>query len=207
MIQNIVFDIGNVLADFRLKEFLADQGFDAAMIKRIIKASVLSPFWGQYERAELTVEEAFQGFASCDPEIDQELRKAYASVEGMLTIRPYAIDLVRKLKEAGYGVYYLSNYSEKAYRECGESLAFMPYMDGGLVSFQVGQTKPDPRMYQLLLEQYHLQAEECLFIDDTEENVIVAQSLGFEGLVFKSLDQLQVEIMKYMVPEITITEV
>ncbi len=197
MIQNIVFDIGNVLADFRLKEFLADQGFDAAMIKRIIKASVLSPFWGQYERAELTAEEAFRGFASCDPEIDQELRKAYASVEGMLTIRPYAIDLVRKLKEAGYGVYYLSNYSEKAYRECGESLAFMPYMDGGLVSFQVGLTKPDPRMYRLLLERYRLQAEECLFVDDTEENVASARDLGFEGIVFQSLEHLLEQLQGY----------
>ena len=39
MIKNIVFDISNVLAPFRFKEFLAEKGFDAAMIKRIIKAS------------------------------------------------------------------------------------------------------------------------------------------------------------------------
>ena len=40
MIKNIVFDIGNVLVDFRLKEFLAEKGFDAPMIKRLLKASV-----------------------------------------------------------------------------------------------------------------------------------------------------------------------
>ena len=45
MIHNIVFDIGGVLADYRIKEFLADKGFDTPMIKRILKASVLSPFW------------------------------------------------------------------------------------------------------------------------------------------------------------------
>ena len=41
MIRNIVFDISNVLAPFRFKEFLAEKGFDAAMIKRIIKASAM----------------------------------------------------------------------------------------------------------------------------------------------------------------------
>ena len=173
------------------------------MIKRIVNASVFSPFWGRFERAELTEEETLQGFASCDPEIAQELRKAFSSVEGMLTIRPYAIDLVRDLKQAGYGVYYLSNYSEKAYRECGESLAFMPYMDGGLVSFQVGLTKPDPRMYRLLLEQYQLHAEECLFIDDTEENVSIARELGFEGIVFQSFEHLQEQLKYYGIREIT----
>ena len=48
---------------------------------------------------------------------------------GSVVIRDYAIPLVQQLKNAGYGVYYLSNYSKKAYDECGESLAFMPYMD------------------------------------------------------------------------------
>ena len=42
MIRNIVFDISNVLAPFRFKEFLAEKGFDAAMIKRTIKASAMT---------------------------------------------------------------------------------------------------------------------------------------------------------------------
>ena len=41
MIRNIVFDISNVLAPFRFKEFLAEKGFDAVMIKRIIKVSAI----------------------------------------------------------------------------------------------------------------------------------------------------------------------
>ena len=124
-IRNIVFDIGGVLADFRLKEFLAEQGFTTDVIKRIVKASVLSPYWMQFERGEITEEEAYQGFASMDPEIEEEMRRAYSNVSGMLTSREYAIPLVKKLKESGYRVFYLSNYSRKAYDECGESLGFM----------------------------------------------------------------------------------
>ena len=49
-IRNIVFDIGGVLADFRIKEFLSEKGFDGTMIRRILNASVMSPYWGQFER-------------------------------------------------------------------------------------------------------------------------------------------------------------
>lgn len=196
MIHNIVFDIGGVLADYRIKEFLADKGFDAPMIKRILKASVLSPFWGRFERGELTEEETLRGFADADPEIETELRIAYSSVAGMLSIRDYAIPLVRGLKDAGFRVYFLSNYSKKAYDECGESLAFMPYMDGGLVSFQVGMTKPDAAMYQRFLNEYSLKAEECVFVDDTAENVEAAKRIGLEGIVFTSYDELISELQR-----------
>ena len=112
----------------------------------------------------------------------------------MLVMRDYAIPLVRRLKRAGYGVYYLSNYSKKAYDECAESLAFMPYMDGGVVSFRVGMTKPDPRMFRCFLEKYGLRAEDCAFIDDTAENVTAARALGFEGIVFQNHDALLAEL-------------
>lgn len=196
---NIIFDIAGVLADYRIKEFLADKGFDTAMVRRILKASVMSPFWGQFERGEITEEETLQGFASMDPEIERELRLSYSSVAGMLTTSPYAITLVQQLKKAGYGVYFLSNYSRKAYNECGESLAFMPCMDGGLVSFKVGITKPDPKMYQLFLEKYDLQAEDCIFVDDTSENVEVAKHLGFKGIVYTTYESLTTELEQFLV--------
>lgn len=190
MIRNIVFDIGGVLADFRLMEFLTEKGFDVPMIKRILKASVMSTYWGSFERGELTEEETLRGFASLDPENEGNLRTAFSNIEGMLTMRQYAIPLVKALKESGLRVYYLSNYSKKAYDECAGSLEFMPYMDGGLVSFLAGRTKPDPEMYRMFLLKYGLRADECVFIDDTGENVEAAKALGFSGIVFRDYEDL-----------------
>ena len=190
MIRNIVFDIGGVLADFRINEFLTEKGLDAPMIGRVLKASVMNPYWGKFERGEVTEEETLLAFAAADPEIESELRLAFTSLSGMLVMREYAIPLVQRLKKAGYGVYYLSNYSKKAYDECAESLGFMPFMDGGIVSFKVGMTKPDPRMFICFLEQYGLQPEECVLIDDTAENVKAATALGFAGIQFTSREQL-----------------
>ena len=194
MIKNIVFDIGGVLADYRVEEFLAEKGFDGPMIKRILAASVKSPYWGKFERGEVTEDEALAGFAESDPGIADELRLAFNSVEGMLTARDFTIPLIESLKQAGYGVYYLSNYSKKAYDECGESLSFMPHMDGGIVSFQVGMTKPDPRMFQLFLDRFGLSAESCAFVDDTAENVQAARELGFAGVHFTDYGRLVADL-------------
>ena len=194
MIKSVVFDIGGVLADYNVVGFLGAKGFGKEMIRRILKASVMTPYWGMFERDEVSEEEALQGFASADPEIEEELRRAFSSVEGMLTPRDFVIPLMKELKSAGYGVYYLSNYSRKAYDECGESLAFMPYMDGGLVSFMAGKTKPDPEFFQMFLREYQLEAAECLFVDDTEENVEAAKALGMEGIVFHRPEEIQEKI-------------
>ncbi|MCQ2432902.1 MAG: HAD family phosphatase [Clostridia bacterium] len=190
MPKNLVFDIGNVLVDYRLKEFLAAKGFDGMMIKRILKASIMSPYWEQFERCELTEEEAFRAFATLDPEIDTELRTAFSNVHGMLTIRDFAVPYVRALKEAGYHVYYFSNYSKKAYDECADSLAFMEYTDGGYLSWQVKMTKPNPRMYDAFLAEYALDPAECVFVDDTPENVEEAERHGFRGIVFSSYEDM-----------------
>ena len=197
MVKNVVFDIGGVLAEYRIMEFLSEKGFDAQQIRRILKSSVKSPFWGQFERDEITEEETIQGFASLDPEIADDFRKAFSNVEGMLVSHPASIPLIKALKQNGCRVWYLSNYSRKAYDECGESLAFMPYMDGGIVSFKVKKTKPDPAMFRLFLETFGLQAEDCIFVDDTAENVIAAESLGFHGIVFRGFEDLTEELRKY----------
>lgn len=190
MIKNVVFDIGNVLADFNIMGFLGAKGFDPAMIKRILKASALSPYWEQFERDEINEEEALALFASIDPEIEEALDKAFSNIDGMITPRDFAIPLVKGLKEAGYNVYYLSNYSRKAYNECKDSIEFMKYTDGGVLSFQAKMSKPDPAMYKLFLEKFGLVAGETMFVDDTAENVEAAKALGFNGIVFETYEKM-----------------
>lgn len=201
MIKNVVFDIGNVLVDYDVKGFLLKKGFEPDIIKRIVKASMMSPYWEAFERGELSEDEAMKAFTSLDPEIESELYKAYDNVNGMLTIRPFAIELVKKLKSEGFNVYYLSNYSSKAYYECSDSLAFMEYMDGGCVSFQEKMTKPDVNFYKVFLKKFNLIPEECIFVDDTPINIEVAESLGFKGIIYTSYDNTVESIHKLSLPK------
>ena len=194
MIRNIIFDIGNVLTDFRWKEFLEDKGFDEAMVKRIAKASVQSPVWNEIDRGVWSMEELMQTFIRQDPEIEEELRRAYGNITGMVTKRAYAIPWIQELREKGYRVYYLSNFSEKAYEDCADALDFLPYTDGGILSYREKLVKPDPEIYRRLLSRYSLEARESVFLDDTASNVEAAERLGIHGICFRTKEQAEEEL-------------
>lgn len=190
MIHNVIFDIGNVLTDFRWREFLRDKGFDEEMVHRISRASIESPLWSEFDRGVMSDVELMEAFLKLDPEIERELHLAYDDVHGMVTIRDYAIPWVQELKAKGYRVWYLSNFSKKAEEECSDALAFIPYMDGGILSWKDKLIKPDPRIYQLLLDRYRLKPEECVFIDDTPVNIQAAEEQGIHGIVFENREQV-----------------
>ena len=196
MIRNLIFDIGNVLTDFRWKEFLQDKGFDEEMISRIAAASVQNPLWCEFDRGTLSEEEMMQAFVKEAPELEKELHLAYDDIHGMVTPRAYAIPWLQELKSKGYGVYYLSNFSKKAEVECSECLSFLPYMDGGILSYKEQLIKPDPAIYTLLLERYGLVAEESVFLDDTLANVEAARKLGIYGIWFQTKEQAEEELRK-----------
>lgn len=188
MIKNIIFDIGNVLTDFRWREFLRDKGMDDVLIERIAKVSVESPLWREFDRGVWDEEQLMEAFMKQDPSLSDALHLAFDDVEGMVRIREYAIPWVQDLKKRGFGVYYLSNFSHKCEVECADSLAFLPFMDGGILSYKEKLVKPDPAIYRLLLEQYQLKASESIFFDDTPINVEAACKEGIHGFVFTTKD-------------------
>ena len=93
-------------------------------------------------------------------------------------------ELVQKLKAHGYCVYYLSNIPEDVL-DLLMHRDFEGLFDGGVASCEVKINKPDPRIYQALLDQYGLKASECVFIDDNLANVQAAFTLGFVGIQMK----------------------
>ena len=200
MIKNVVFDISNVLAPFRFKEYLAEKGFDTEMIKRIIKASAMTPYWTEFEKGKITQEEAMDAFISMDPDIADELHQAYDSCSGIMGKYEYTEGWIDSLKGAGYKLYCITNFTPAGYEQCYDCISFVERFDGGIFSFREGIVKPDPEIYRLLLSRYDLKAEECVFIDDTEENVLSAKKLGFNGIVFTGYEDA-VSKLKEMINE------
>lgn len=196
MIRTIIFDIGNVLTDFRWKEFFAEQGLTGVIFDRICRATVESPDWCEYDRGLLTDEEVLERFVQNDPGIEQELRKSLQNVKGMVTLRDYAVPWVQELKAKGYQVLYLSNFSHKAEMECSDSLAFLPYMDGGILSYRDHLIKPQPEIYALLLERFHLVPEECVFLDDTAKNLDAAEKFGIHTILYTDRECALEELKK-----------
>ena len=196
MIKNIIFDIGNVLTDFRWRGFLEDKGFGDAKIKELEEATVLSPHWNEFDRGVMTFDEVMGLFESENPALKSDLHKAYDDIHGMVTKRDFAISWIKSLKEAGYSVYYLSNFSEKASEECADSIDFIPYCDGGILSFRERLIKPDEKIYALLCDRYSLNPSECVFIDDTEKNVAAGVKYGMKGIIYTSFEETNEALRK-----------
>lgn len=194
MIKNVVFDIGNVLAGFAWKEFYRSFGFSDEIFEKLADATVRSDFWNEMDRGKLTDDQLLEGFIQNDPSIEKEIRQVFADVTDMILRYDYAIPWLRELKERGYRVYYISNFAHKAHVECEKALDFLAEMDGGILSYQDKLIKPDPEIYRLLLSRYGLKAEECVFIDDTEKNILAAQKEGMKGILFHTLEQTKEEL-------------
>ncbi|MEV7616546.1 HAD-IA family hydrolase [Streptomyces sp. NPDC089799] len=66
-----------------------------------------------------------------------------------------------------------------------------------VISEDHGLRKPDPELFQVTLKLMGLSAEECVFVDDTEEYVQAAEELGFAGVLAQHPDQTvsQLEVL------------
>ena len=194
MIKNIVFDISNVLAPFRFKEYLIDKGFNGETIKRIYKASVVTPYWTLFEKGKISREEAINEFIKLDPGIKDELHKAYDNSNGIMGKYDYSHSWIDSLKKQGYKLYCISNFTPAGYVECYDCIDFVEKFDGVVLSFKEGYAKPEKEIYEILLNRYDLNPSECVFIDDTKENVEAAINLGFKGIVFKNYEDAVKEL-------------
>lgn len=194
MITTIIFDIGNVLAGFAWKEYFQGFGYSKETLGRIAAATVESGVWKEYDRGFLTDDALMDAFIANDRGIEKELREALGNIRGMLVKYDYAIPWVKELKEKGYRVLVLSNFASCAFRDCQDVLGFMEYVDGGILSFREKLVKPQPEIYRLLIDRYGLIPEECVFLDDTKENLTAAEKFGIRTIHFKSREQAVEEL-------------
>lgn len=196
MIKTIIFDIGNVLTGFCLPEFIQSKGYDKDMTTRIINATLRTPVWNELDRGVWTDEEIIEGFVKNDPEIEEDLRKTFANVDGMLLRYDYAIPWIQELKSKGYQVLYLSNFNHPAHTQCSDAIDFLPYMDGGILSYLDLVIKPEPAIYELLISRYNLIPEECVFMDDLQVNLDGASKFGIHTILFTNQAEAIKELKK-----------
>lgn len=196
MIKTVIFDIGNVLTRFCWREFFESFGYDEETTKKIECATVKSAAWNEYDRGRMTDEEVLEQFIRNDPSIERQLRETLADVSGILARCDYAIPWIQELKTGGRQVLVLSNFSNKAYTDCQDALDFLPYTDGGILSYREGCIKPEPEIYRRLIEKYRLIPEECVFVDDLQCNLDGAAAFGIHTILFCSQAQARAELKK-----------
>lgn len=195
-ITTIVFDIGNVLAAFCWEKYFRNICDSEEQFLKLAKATVLDEAWNEFDKGVLSEEALLQTFIGNAPEIEGLIRQMFESVSNTIEVYDYTHSWIRELKEKGYRVLILSNFSEKAYRECGEKMQFVEETDGAVLSYREKLIKPNPEIYDLLINRYGLISEQCVFLDDKQENIDGAKRTGMHGIVFTTKDAAVRELEK-----------
>ncbi len=182
MIRNIVFDLGNVLISFVPSEFFKKKNYPEN-IRNIILAEVFnSPEWMLLDNGEISVGEAVESISRKSSLKREEIDLIFSFRTEIMFPLDNNVRLLPALKKQGLRLYYLSNFPLDVFEQIKNDYYFFRYFDGGIISSEVKLSKPDIRIFRLLLDRFSLSPEETLFIDDIEANVNAALKTGMKGM-------------------------
>ena len=103
-----------------------------------------------------------------------------------------AIELIKKLKSRRFRIFILSNnFRERTQFYRANFPQIFEFVDESYFSWETGFIKPDPQAFKLILDENSLKAEECVYFDDSSENVGVARSLGIHAHEFESVKKTE----------------
>jgi 2-haloacid dehalogenase len=191
-IEAVVFDIGGVLIDWNPRHLFRKLfPRDEAGMERFL-AKVCTPEWN----AELDRGRPFaEGIAQlkaihpdCAPLIEAYRERWMEMLDGAIA---GSVEILAALRERGVPLYVLSNWSAETFPEAKARFDFLSWFRGIVISGDVGITKPDRAIFQLLCDRFQLAPETTLFIDDVGPNVEAARELGFSATLFRDAEGLR----------------
>lgn len=198
----VVFDIGNVILNFREDEVITNfferekslgfnyiQDEDAA--RQFIKENIInSPEWlGQalIDTGYVSVEEAID---LVDDRTDYRqavlVDRFWNTYVYCCSVDKRVMKSIKELKKVGYKVYLLSNNNEHMMRNNLEPSGLFDIVDGGTYSCEKHHIKPHRSIYKDFLVDFELKPEQCVFIDNSQRNIDTALELGFDARLVRS---------------------
>lgn len=190
MIKNVIFDIGGVLLDFKPYEYTMRFDYDLETKKKLYSVIFEDKRWIELDRGTLSNETYLSLLVKENPDYVSQITEVFKDWITMLTPIDKTIEFYKKLKEKGYKIYLLSNFSSPAYEITEQLCPFLKMADGKIISYSVKTVKPEKQIYDILLSKYNLIPRESIFIDDRQENVDAAKALGINGIHFETIDKV-----------------
>ncbi len=205
--MNLVFDFGAVLIEWQPARLVASHFPELAATPEAAQQAARSIFghadWHDFDRGASSADGVAQRTAQRLALHLDEVRRLVSGIGERLTPIQETMDLVAELAQrrdqrGDVRLYYLSNMPAPYARTLEKKYAFLSWFDGGIFSGDVQRSKPDVAIYQLLQSRYALEPAQTLFVDDVQDNVDVACSLGWGGLRFVSALQLRSSLANWL---------
>jgi 2-haloacid dehalogenase len=190
-ITTIIFDFGNVFVNWDArnlyKRFLPTLEAVDSFLEEIHFAD-----WNAHQDAGRPFKE---GVAELSKQFPQyaELIQAYDThwMDSITETLHETIQIARNLKNSGWALYLLSNFSAEKFMLMQEQHDFLEIFDDMIISGEHNVIKPDPAIFEIALKRINRKAGECLFIDDSSANIETARKMGFITIQYYSPAQLR----------------
>lgn len=201
MIEAVIWDFGGVLTSSPFEAFARyerERGLPADIIRRTNAANHLENAWARFERAEVDIEAFDQLFADESRALGAEVRGK--DVLPLLSgdIRPEMVQALKRIKEKHKTGCITNNLPANAICSAtGRSLYIAEVMvlfDHVIESARIGLRKPDPRIYQMMVETLKVDPTKCVYLDDLGVNLKPARAMGMTTIKVLSATQALEEL-------------
>ena len=190
-IDNVVFDVGNVLLTFSPDKILAEVLPGCPEKYPALKHAVFSsPYWVMMDLGAASQEELTALMVSTAPELKEEIT---AIMQNWVRVKEPIAEGIHALEAChahGKKLYVLSNYGRHPFETVESHFDFFRLFDGKVVSSHIHLLKPDPAIYRHLTDTFGLEPARTLFIDDNPPNICAAIWAGWQGLCFNRQGKL-----------------
>jgi 2-haloacid dehalogenase len=180
----VVFDLGGVLIDWNprylYRQLFADEWAMEAFLRDICPQS-----WNERQDAGNPISEATAQRIKAFPQHEDMIRAYYGRWEEMLG-GPIAatVTLLRELHASNIPLYALTNWSAELFPIARRRFDFLKLFGGIMVSGEEGLIKPDLAIFHRLMDRFHLDPADTLFVDDNPTNVAAALQVGMRAHLF-----------------------
>ncbi len=196
MPNTVVFDLGGVLIDWNPRHLYRKLFSDDAAMEDFL-ANVCTGAWNAQQDAGRPFADGVALLSAEHPD-KTDLIQAFHSRWIEMVSGPISgtVEILRTLRDQNTPVYALTNWSDETFPLVQPQFEFLSWFQGIVVSGVEKVIKPDPEIYQLLMDRYKLQADQLVFIDDSRPNIETAQKMGITALHFTSPEKLKSQLQE-----------
>jgi len=189
-ITTLIFDLGGVIINLKTEPIWLQENLATNFHTEKLNTLRHQNFFNRFETGEISVSDFIRQLMSISVSniiTQEEINKSWNGI--LLDIPIYRIELLKELKQR-YRLILLSNTNHihmdyiriYMHQEFGEDILDSIFHKC-FYSQEIGLRKPDKEIYEYVLQQENLQAENCLFLDDKAENLIEPQKLGIQTIL------------------------
>jgi 2-haloacid dehalogenase len=192
----VIFDLGGVLIDWNPRHLYRKlfDGDEPAMEHFL--ATVCTQEWNRSQDAGRLVGDAAHLLRQQHADKAELIDAFYGRFDEMMA-GPISgtVDILAELHARGTPLYLLSNFSAETYPLARQRFDFLRLFHGIIVSGEVKAIKPEPRIYEILIDRHRIDPHRAVFIDDIPENVDAARRFGIYGIQFVDPTALRAELV------------